>query len=73
MSFNLSSFLQMRFNFYLMNKLGWTFTYVYVFLLVKLYFIFKRKEKYKIAVSIQSVFLNRKDPTEIKSIKGASQ
>ena len=71
MNFNLSSFLQMRFNFYLMQKLGWTFTYVYVFLLVKLYFFIKRKEKHKIAQSIQSVFEKHKDPTDIKSLKKA--
>ena len=68
MSFNLSSFLQMRFNFYLIQKLGWTFTYVYVFLLVKLYFFIKRKEKHKIAQSIQSVFAEQKDPDAIKSL-----
>ena len=71
MSFNLSSFLQMRFNFYLMQKLGWSFTYVYIFLLVKLYFFIKRKEKHKIAVSIQSVFAKHKNPTNIKSLKKA--
>ena len=71
MKFNLSSFLQMRFNFYLMQKLGWSFTYVYVFLLVKLYFVIKRKEKHKIAESIQSVFTHQKDPADIKSIKKA--
>ncbi|MDF1592418.1 MAG: lysophospholipid acyltransferase family protein [Desulfobacterales bacterium] len=71
MRFNLSSFLQMRFNFYLMQKLGWSFTYVYVFLLVKIYFLIKRKEKHKIAVSIQSVFENHKNPTDIKFLKKA--
>jgi KDO2-lipid IV(A) lauroyltransferase len=71
MRFNLSSFLQMRFNFYLMQKLGWTFTYVYVFLLVKLYFFIKRKEKHKIAQSIQSVFAEHKDPTDIKALHRA--
>ena len=71
MRFNLSSFLQMRFNFYLMQKLGWSFTYVYIFLLVKLYFFIKRKEKHKIAVSVQSVFENHKDPTHMKSLKKA--
>jgi len=71
MRFNLSSFLQLRLNFFLMQKLGWTFTYVYVFLLVKLYFFIKRKEKRKIAVSIQSVFENHKNPTDIKYLKKA--
>lgn len=71
MRFNLSFFLQMRFNFYLMQKLGWTFSYVYVFLLVKLYFFIKRKEKHKIALSIQSVFAKHKNPTNIKSLKKA--
>lgn len=71
MRFNLSSFLQMRFNFFLIQKLGWTFTYVYIFLLVKLYFFIKRKEKHKIAQSIQSVFSEHKDPTDIKFLKKA--
>jgi len=69
--FNLSSFLQMRFNFYLMQKLGWSFTFVYVFLLVKFYFLIKRKEKHKIALSVQSVFAKRKDPADIRSLKKA--
>jgi lauroyl/myristoyl acyltransferase len=61
----------MRFNFFLIQKLGWTFTYVYIFLLVKLYFFMKRKEKYNIALSIQSVFAGHKDPSDIKSLQNA--
>jgi len=71
MRLNLSSFLQLRFNFYLMQKLGWTFTYVYIFLMVKLYFFIKRKERRKIALSIQSVFAEKKDPADIKTLNKA--
>ena len=71
MRFNLSSFLQMRFNFYLIMKLGWDLTYVYIYLLGKLYFFFKRKEKRLIAVAIHAVFGRFKDKSEIKSINKA--
>ncbi|MEW6673185.1 MAG: lysophospholipid acyltransferase family protein [Thermodesulfobacteriota bacterium] len=71
MRLNLSSFLQMRFNFYLIRKMGWDLTYLYIHLLGKLYFFFKRKEQRQIAQSLQSVFSDRKDPLEIKSLKKA--
>ena len=71
MSFNLSSFLQLRLNFYLIQKLGWTFTYVYIYLLGKLYFFLKRKEKRLINTSLNTVFGRFKDKTEIQSLNKA--
>jgi len=61
----------MRFNFYLIMKLGWELTYVYIYLLGKLYFFFNRKEKRLIAVAIHSVFGRFKDRSEIESINKA--
>jgi len=71
MRFNLSSFLQMRFNFYLIRKLGWDLAYVYIYLLGKLYFFFKRKERRLIENSIAVVFSQFKDKSEIKSLSKA--
>ncbi|MFC1815870.1 lysophospholipid acyltransferase family protein [Thermodesulfobacteriota bacterium] len=71
MRINLSSFLQWRFNIYLIQKLGWTFTYFYIYLLGKLYFFIQLKEKRRIAASIHTVFAERKKRSDIKSITRA--
>lgn len=72
MNFNLSSFLQMRINFYLIRKLGWDLTYIYIYLLGKLYFFFKRKEKRHIENSITAVFGRVKNKSEIESLGKAA-
>jgi len=71
MHINFSSFLQCRFNIYLFQKLGWTFTFVYIYLLGKLYFFIKLKEKRNIAAAIETVFSDRKNKLEVKSLTRA--
>ena len=51
MKFNLSAFLQWRFNIYLFRKLGWAAAYMYIALLFKLYFFFKTLNLLKIKIN----------------------
>ena len=69
MKINLSSFLQWRFNSYIFKKLGWRFTFFYLNILGKLYFFFNIKETWKIKKAVNAVFEDRKNRSEIKSIR----
>ncbi|MBW2193641.1 MAG: lysophospholipid acyltransferase family protein [Deltaproteobacteria bacterium] len=68
MKINLSSFLQWRFNIFLCKALGWRITFSYMNFLGKLYFFFNKKEKWKIEKSIETVFMGRKNRSEIRSV-----
>ncbi len=70
MKINFSSFLQWRFNIFMIKKLGWSATYFYITLLGKLYFFFKPKEKWKIISAVKTVFSDRKNISEIYSLTG---
>lgn len=74
MTFNLSAFLQWGPNMMMCRKMGWNFTYYYISILGKLYFFFNKKEKWKINEAVQSVFTERRNRSELKSItKGIFQ
>jgi len=68
MKVNLSAFLQWRINVYLFRKLDWTSVYLYIGLLVKLYFFVKRSEKWKIINALATVFSDRKNDLEMRSL-----
>ena len=68
MKINLSSFLQWRFNIYLCRTLGWSSAFFYILMLGRLYFILNRRENSKIKKAIKSVFSNRKQIHNIKTI-----
>ncbi|MEW6188037.1 MAG: hypothetical protein AB1585_20135 [Thermodesulfobacteriota bacterium] len=68
MPFNLSAFLQWKFNIVLYQKLGWTLAFWYILILGNFYFLIKRKEKQKIKLAIDIVFKNNKKPCEKKVI-----
>jgi KDO2-lipid IV(A) lauroyltransferase len=68
MNINFSSFLQWRFNIFMIKKLGWSATYFYITLLGKLYFFFKRQERWKIISALGSVFQDRKTISEVSTL-----
>jgi len=68
MKINLSSFLQGRLNIFMCRMLGWRITFFYMSILGKLYFFFNRKEKWKIKKAVKTVFIGRKNRSEIRSI-----
>ena len=68
MKINLSSFLQWRFNIYIFEKLGWRVAFFYISILGKLYFFFNRKENWQIKKAVNTVFADRKNRPEIRSI-----
>jgi lauroyl/myristoyl acyltransferase len=68
MKMSLSGFLQGRVNMLMYRKMGWGFIYYYIILLGKLYFLLNRRERQKIAESVESVFVNRKNKSEIGAI-----
>ena len=68
MKINFSSFLQWRFNIFMIKKIGWSATYFYINFLGKLYFFFKRQERWKIISALDSVFSDRKSISEVRSL-----
>ena len=64
----LSSFLQMKPNLFIYQRMGWKITLHYIMMLGRLYFLLKQDEKQKIVKSLESVFGNRKEKSEIEAI-----
>jgi KDO2-lipid IV(A) lauroyltransferase len=67
----LSSFLQMKPNLFLYQKLGWKIGFFYILALGKLFFLVKGEEKLKIESSLESVFGFGKSEPETKALKKA--
>ena len=68
MALKLSSFLQLKPNVYVYQKLGWKMALIYMLILGKIYFLLKQEEKRKILGSVERVFGGRKEPSEVKAI-----
>ena len=68
MSLNLSSFLQWRSNIIMCKLLGLWATFYYISILGKLYFFFNKKEKWQIKKAVDTVFSDRKQQFEIRSL-----
>jgi lauroyl/myristoyl acyltransferase len=64
---NLSKFLQLRFNLFLMSILPMCFTRIYIWILVRLYFLFRRGQVKKIRRNIARA-MNDRTPSEINRI-----
>jgi lauroyl/myristoyl acyltransferase len=64
---NLSKFLQLRFNLFLMSILPMCFTRIYIWILVRLYFLFRRGQVKKIRANIARA-MNDRTPSEINRI-----
>jgi KDO2-lipid IV(A) lauroyltransferase len=67
----LSSFLQMKPNLFLYQKLGWKIGFFYIMALGKLFFLLKGEEKLKIESSVESVLGLEKSEAETKALKKA--
>lgn len=67
----LSSFLQMKPNLFLYQKIGWKIAFFYIMALGKLYFLAKREERQKIELSLDSVFGTGKRESEVRALKKA--
>ncbi len=65
---NLSWFLQWRFNLFVCRSLGWKITFYYINLLGKIYFFLNRKERLGIINAIQTVFNDRREQAEVRTI-----
>ena len=68
MEITLSSFLQMKFNLCLYEKLGWKIASVYIFVLGRLYFFLNRGEQRKIREALKSVFRTQYPAVTLNSI-----
>ncbi|MBU2499538.1 MAG: lysophospholipid acyltransferase family protein [Proteobacteria bacterium] len=68
MALKLSSFLQLKPNVFIYQKLGWKMALIYMLVLGKIYFFLKQEEKRKILCSVERVFGDRKEPSEVKAI-----
>jgi len=68
MHISLSKFLQLRFNIFTYQRLGWGVTTAYIIILGKLYLFFNRKQKRKIELAVEAAFDGRSSDSEIRSI-----
>ncbi len=64
----LSSFLQMKPNVFICEKLGWRVALFYIMMLGKLYFFLKEEEKRKIIEAVEYVFGNMKEKQEVQEL-----
>jgi len=69
MAMKLSSFLQMKPNVYIYQKVGWRIAFMYMIILGKIYFLLNQEEKRKIVGSVEKVFGELKERSELKTIE----
>jgi lauroyl/myristoyl acyltransferase len=68
MHISLSKILQLRFNIFIYQRLGWGVTTIYIIILGKLYLFFNRKQKRRIELAVEAAFDGRSSDSEIRSI-----
>ena len=68
MALKLSSFLQMKPNIFIYRNFGWKVALLYLMILGRFYFLLKQKEKRKIKTSVETVFANRREGSEVRTI-----